>query len=223
MNNILNLFGVKKEENKKIGVHIIGTRKYTIYKDKKGRYYMTGGKKKYLKKGTRLSTVIKTKQPIKKSNPKKKELKKRGPKKNKDYSKVKIKSPVKKLVKNKNKEVVGKRLSARHVYDTEGKKALGKKFRILQKDGTFKVKVLKLRQNGSPYFANKFGNQVKFPLDLKIHGPALDDLTGYKNSWPYYPHVIAPSGVLQPDKMHLFPKGVHFHKNSFGKKVMCFG
>ena len=132
-------------------------------------------------------------------------------------SKVKRKSPKRKVVKNKKNQVVGKRLSARHIYDTEGKKALGKKFRILQKDGTYKVKVLKLRKNGSPYFANKFGNQVSFPLDLNVHGPSYDSLTGIKYSWPQYPHNIAPSGVPPPDKMRLFPKDVHFHKNSFGK------
>jgi len=209
MDNLLSFFGVKNKsvDARGIGFHLIGNKRHTIYKDKKGRYYIVGGKKRYLKKGTRLSSPIKRK----------------GPKKQKDYSKVKRHSPKRKVVKNKKEQVIGKRLSARHVYDTEGRKALGKKFRILQKDGTYKLKVLRLRKNGSPYFANKFGNKVSFPLDLQLHGPAFDNLTGYKNTWPNYPFMIPPGGVRQPDKMRLFPKGVHFHENSFGKKIMCFG
>lgn len=203
MVNLVNYFGLKKS----IGTHLVNNKKRLIYRDTKGRYYLNNGKKKYLKKGTRLSSPIKRK----KIN-------------QKDYSKIKRKSPERKVVKNKKNKVVGKRLSARHVYDTEGRKALGKSFKILQKDGTFKVKILKLRKNGSPYFANKFGQNISFPLNLKIYGPAFDNLTGYKNSWPNYPNLIAPAGVNQPDKMRLFPKGVHFYnKNSFGQNKMYSG
>lgn len=215
MEDLLYFFGEKKKD-KLIGIRIVssakGDLKKKIYKDSKGRYYINNGRKKYLPKGTRLKTTIK-----------KIKTKKTGPKKRKDYSRIKIKSPQTKTVKNKKDKVIGKRLSARHVYDNYGKKAIGKTFNILQKDGTYKVKILKLRVNGSPYFANKFGKAISFPLDLKIEGPNFDNLTGYKNSWPNYPYMIAPGGVQNPDKMQLFPKGVHFHKNSFGKKTMCFG
>ena len=136
------------------------------------------------------------------------------------YSRKKPKKP-KKIIKTKKTKKT-KRLSARNVYNKDGKKALGKTFRILQKDGTYVVKILKLRKNGSPYFANKFGALVKFPLNLNIKGNS-NNLTGYNNTWPNYPFTIPPSGVNIPDKMNLYPKGVHFHKNKFGKKVMCFG
>ena len=63
----------------------------------------------------------------------------------------------KKPVKNKRGRVIGRRLSARSVYNKHGRRALGKSYSILQRDGRHKRKVLKLRRNGSPYFANKFG------------------------------------------------------------------
>lgn len=161
-----------------------------VYKNARGRYQVINGRRKYLKRGTRLTST---------------------------------ETPGKKQVKTKDNKIVGKRLSARTVYNKDGRKALGKKFNILQKDGTYKVKVLKLRKNGSPYFANKFGNHVSFPLDLQLRGPDMESLTGYRNTWPNHPHHIAPGGVPQPDKMRLLPKGVHTHRNAFGSKVMCFG
>lgn len=161
-----------------------------VYKNTRGRYQLTNGKKKYLKKGTRLTST---------------------------------ESKGKKLVKTKDNKVVGKRLSARTVYNKDGEKAIGKKFNILQKNGTYKVKVLKLRKNGSPYFANKFGNHVSFPLDLQLRGPEMESLTGYRNTWPNHPYHIAPGGVPQPGKMRLLPKGVHTRLNSFGSQTVCAG
>ena len=161
-----------------------------IFKDTKGRYYVTSGKKHYLKKGTRVSKT-KLEQSPKRNSPKRNSPKRNSPKRKE--------RPKYKTVKLNNKEL-GKRLSARHVYDTKGKKALGKKFKILQPDGTVKTKVLRLRKNGSPYFATKFG----------------------QNNEDNYP-TIPPIGVLQPQKIELIPfENAHYHKNNKGK-VMCFG
>tara|TARA_B110000858_G_C17735899_1_gene442491 strand:+ start:658 stop:1188 length:531 start_codon:yes stop_codon:yes gene_type:complete len=87
---------------------------------------------------------------------------------------------------------ISTRLSARSVYNKNGKKAIGKKFKVLQKDGSIKVKTLKLRKNGSPYFTtSKFGYELKFPLkNLKY----LDhtDLNGYTPSYPFNTYMPPP-------------------------------
>ena len=70
---------------------------------------------------------------------------------------TKRKSPKRKVVKDKRGRKIGTRLSARTVYNEKGRKALGKSFRILQKDGKYKMKVLRLRRDGAPYFSTKFG------------------------------------------------------------------
>ena len=131
MDFISMLFGSKKSKpdfKTFVGIY----KDKLIYKDVKGRYYISSGRNYYLKKGTRISKTKLKQTPNRKASPKRK--------KRKDKSKYK---PVKT---NKN-NVLGKRLSARHVYDTKGKKALGKKFKILQPDGSIKTKILRLRKN----------------------------------------------------------------------------
>lgn len=134
----------KKEIIKKIGYYA----GLVVKKDSKGRYITKSSKKHYLPKGTRvysekarsLKIVKSTKKPKKDSKKDSKKI----PKKYKD-------------VKNETKKVIGKRLSARAVFDEKGVSSIGKSFNILQPDGSMKMKVLRLRKNGSPYFANKFG------------------------------------------------------------------
>lgn len=127
----------KKEIVKKIGYYA----GLVVKKDSKGRYIIKSSKKHYLPKETRVySEKSKSKKLVKKETKKpKKETKK--------Y----------KTVKNETKKVIGKRLSARAVFDEKGTPAIGKSFNILQPDGSMKMKILRLRKNGSPYFANKFG------------------------------------------------------------------
>ena len=136
-----------------------------------------------------------------------------------------------KPVKNKGGRVVGRRLSARSVYNQHGRGALGKSYRILQKDGRYKTKVLKLRRNGSPYFANKFGTLYKFgsshptsvcrPTHVNIsyrhgvNGLNYDDMTGYKDSWPNNSFAIPGPGLEHAHKMSLYPRGMKFGS--------CFG
>ena len=43
-----------------------------------------------------------------------------------------------------------------------GMSAVGRSFPILQKDGSKQMKILRLRKNGSPYFANNFGNAYDY-------------------------------------------------------------
>lgn len=219
-----------------------------IYVDSKGRYYKEQSKKKYLKKGIRtykLSPGKKIKKLVKKS-PKRdpKRGPKRGPKKVPKgyYLKKKVKSPFRKVVKNKRKTPIGTRLSARAVFNDMGKKAIGMSFLILQKDGTHKRKFLRLRKNGSPYFANNFGNNdPNGPLQLNIstnknwlRGPAFDDMTGFKRSWPTTSYNIAPGGVAQPFRTSLLPRvsSKAIRGNNFGNTMnvphmhfgrMCFG
>lgn len=185
---------------------------HMVKSDTKGRYILVKGKKKYLPKGARTNT--------KKEKKGKKGKKYKKPKGY--YSRKNVKSPGRKVVRNKKGKKVGKRLSARTIFNKQGKKALGKSFNILQKDGKYKTKVLRLRKNGSPYFATKFGEQkyhLNFNLDNRIPlGPKFDDMTGYKNSWPDNGFNIPPSGLRRPRPMSLLPKGAHSH---FGK--MCFG
>jgi len=173
---------------------------HIVKSDNRGRYILVKGKKKYLPKGARTST-----------------------KKDKENKKSKkVKSLGTKIVRNKKGKKLGRRLSARSIYNKEGKKALGKSFNILQKDGKYKRKILRLRKNGSPYFATKFGEQkyhLNFNLDKRIPlGPKYDDMTGYKNSWPNNGFNIPPSGLRRPRPMSILPKGAHSH---FGR--MCFG
>ena len=156
----------------------------------------------------------------------------------------KRKSPKRKVVKDKRDRKIGTRLSARTVYDENGQKALGKSFRILQKDGKYKMKVLRLRRDGVPYFSTKFGkvetvmsNSVRFNKHLdndNIHhynilynnnwlrGPSSDDMTGILNSWPNKGINIAPGGVAQPIRTSLLPKIAPGTRrgNNFGYKKM---
>jgi hypothetical protein len=165
----------------------------------------------------------------------------------------KRRSPKRKVVKDKKNKKIGTRLSARTVYDEQGRKSLGKSFRILQKDGKYKMKVLSLRRDGIPYFSNKFGNTdtsvkskpIRFNkhsnydkvLNLKIpynnnwlRGPSYDNMTGILNSWPNNNMYIAPGGVQQPYTMSVLPRMAPriSRGNNFGIKhshfgQMCFG
>ncbi len=149
-------FGFGKTEVKKLYYN-----NRVVNQDSKGKFIKVDGKKKYLPKGAKLTSVKKpppAKKPAKK--PVKKPAKKPVKKPKGYYLKKKIKSPEKKVVKNKNKKVIGERLSARAQFNKGGMSVVGKKYLILQKDGTYKEKVLRLRVNGSPYFANKFGNEL---------------------------------------------------------------
>ena len=123
-----------------------------------------------------------------------------------------------KQVKNKHK-IVGYRLSARDVFNKKGLKSVGKSFKVLQKDGKYKVKYLRLRKNGTPYFSTKFGNtnlNLKLPYNKNwLRGDLSNEMTGLKYSWPTNNYNIPPSGVSQPYKTSILP---HMH---FGK--MCFG
>ena len=178
-----------------------------VYMDSKGsrRYYKDGTTKKYLPPGTKTYR----KSPVKRPR----------------------KSPMRKAVKNKKDKKIGYRLSARGVYNDMGSRSVGKTFSILQKDGTYKVKVLRLRKNNSPYFANNFGSNAEFQnhiipckanglkhLNIPINnnwlrGSQMDDMTGYKNSWPI--GLIPPGGVLQPNKMSILPK-MAYGRSYFG-------
>jgi hypothetical protein len=195
-------FGKIRNKNKYYKDHIVKS-------DSKGRYIIIKGKKKYLPKGARTTS--------KKDKKQKKVKKPKG-----YYLRKKVKSPGRKIVRTKKGKKVGRRLSARTIFNQQGKKALGKTFNILQKDGKYKIKVLRLRKNGSPYFATKFGeskHHLNFNLDKRIPlGPKFDDMTGYKLSYPDYKQDIPPSGVRQPKPMSFLPKVAHTH---FGR--MCFG
>lgn len=209
-----------------------------VYVDSKGRYYKENSKKKYLPKGTKTHKLSpkKVKAPKRKSGPK--------PKPKGYYLRKKVKSPFRKVVKDKKKKSIGTRLSARAVFNEMGMSAIGKSFRILQPNGTYKTKYLRLRQNGSPYFANNFGS--KHPNDgaiqlnfLKnknwLRGPYPGyDMTGLKYSWPNYEYDIPPAGVAQSFRTSLLPKisaGTR-RGNNFGNSrnvphmhygKMCFG
>lgn len=199
-----------------------------VYIDSNGRYYKENSKKKYLPKGAKTHKL----------SPKKVKSKPKG-----YYLRKKVKSPLRKEVKDKKKRIIGSRLSARAVFNQKGMSAIGKSFSILQKDGTYKIKYLRLRQNGSPYFANNFGK--KHPNDGLIHlnipynknwlrGDDLCKITGLKNSWPNYGYDIAPAGVAQPFRTSLLPRisaGTR-RGNNFGNVTnvphmhygkMCFG
>ena len=211
-----------------------------VYVDSKGKYYKQNSKKKYLSKGTRTHKLLPKKV---KSSPKRK-----GPKPKGYYLRKKVKSPLRKVVKDKKKRTIGSRLSARAVFNQMGMSAIGKSFNILQKDGTYKRKYLRLRRNGSPYFANNFGSkylnddaiQLNFLKNKNwLRGPYPgDDMTGLKNSWPNHGYNIPPAGVAQPFRTSLLPRisagtrTVNNHRNNFGNSrnvphmhygKMCFG
>ena len=192
----LTSFGKARNEKKYYKDHIVKS-------DSRGRYILVKGKKKYLPKGARTDT--------------KKNKKPKG-----YYLRQKVKSPGRKTVRNKKGKKVGKRLSARTILNQQGKKALGKSFDILQKNGKYKRKILRLRENGSPYFATKFGEQkyhLNFNLDKRIPlGPKYNEMRGFKYSWPDNGFNIPPSGLRRPRPISILPKGAHSH---FGK--MCFG
>lgn len=206
----------KKLDNKRYA--LIKGKQRRVYRDSKGRYYKENSKKKYLKKGTRTNTVGPTGQ-------------KRHYKK--DHYLKKHKSLNTKIVKDKKKRFVGYRLSARSVFNKMGRKAVGKSFNILQKDGTYKKKYLRIRYNGSPYFANKFGDtlQLNIPYNhnwLRGHNPSK--MTGIKYSWPNKGYNIAPSGVEQPllnkvsslvKRENKYGDAINIPHMHYGK--MCFG
>ena len=182
--------------------------------------------------------------------PKRKYLKRKSPKRKPKgyYLRKKVKSPLRKVVKDKKKRSIGTRLSARAVFNEMGMSAIGKSFSILQKEGTYKTKYLRLRQNGSPYFANNFGKKHPYngPIHLNfeknknwLRGPYPgDDMTGLKNSLPNYGYNIPPAGVAQPFRTSLLPRisaGTrrgNNYGNNFGNSrnvphmhygKMCFG
>lgn len=234
-------FSFGKKPDEKLYALIKG-KKRRVYVDSKGRYYKENSKKKYLPKGTRTQKLSpkKIKSSPRRNSPKRKP---KG-----YYLRKKIKSPLRKVVKDKNKRTIGTRLSARAVFNEIGMRAIGKPFRILQPNGTYKTKYLRLRQNGSPYFANNFGkkhlNDGAIQLNLLknknwLRGPYPgDDMSGLKNSWPNYGYDIPPAGVEKPFRTSLLPRissGTrrgNNYVNNFGNSInvphmhygkMCFG
>ena len=205
-------FSFGKRTDAKLYVLIKGKQR-RVYVDSKGRYYKENSKKKYLSKGTRTQKLLpkKVKVPKRKLAPKGRKSKPKS-----YYLRKKVKSPLRKVVKDNKKKTIGTRLSARAVFNEMGMSAIGKQFSILQKNGTYKKKYLRLRHNGSPYFANNFGknhiNDDLINLNLPINknwlrGPYPgDDMTGLKYSWPNYSYNIPPGGVAQPYRTSLLPK-----------------
>jgi hypothetical protein len=120
-----------------------------VKKDSKGRYITKSSKKQYLPKGTRVHSKKENSKKSKRDSKMETKKPKKETKKPKKYKEVKSK--------DKTQKVIGKRLSARAVFDEKGVSSIGKSFNILQPNGSMKMKVLRLRKNGSPYFANKFG------------------------------------------------------------------
>jgi len=236
-------FSFGKRTDTKLYVLIKGKQR-RVYVDSKGRYYKENSKKKYLSKGTRTHKLSpkKVKAPKRKSSPKGPKQKPKG-----YYLRKKVKSPLRKAVKDKKKKSIGSRLSARAVFNEMGMSAIGKSFSILQKDGTHKRKYLRLRQNGSPYFANNFGKkhpsdgsiQLNIPYNKNwLRGNSSCKMTGLKNSWPNYGYDIPPAGVAQPFRTSLLPRisaGTrrgNNYGNNFGNSrnvphmhygKMCFG
>lgn len=138
-------FGVKKMTKEKRYY-----KNHVVKSDKKGKYITLHGRKSYLPKGSRTSSS-KVSQVAKKK-------KVGGPKKGVNYSKHYVSSPLRKKVKNSKKKTIGTRLSARGVYNQLGSSSVGKKFPVLQKDGSIVNKYLRIRSNGSPYFSTRFGS-----------------------------------------------------------------
>ena len=216
---------------------VIKGKERRVYMDSKGRYYKEGSVRRTLPKGTRTfkkdSPKRRVKAPKRKTTPiRKKE--RSGPRKVTKgyYLRKKIKSPTTKVVKDKRNRNIGRRLSARAVFNELGMKAVGRSFSVLQKDGTHKMKVLRIRQNGSPYFANNFGNRfgnrhlmhnnrtfgnhikecqrnglthldIPFNKDW-LRGSYVDNMTGLKYSWPN--ELLPPAGVAQPREMSILPR-----------------
>ena len=100
------------------------------------------------------STVKRRQTPVRRQSP----VKRRPSSVKRRQSPVKRRqTQVRRVVKDNKNRKIGTRLSARDIFDRMGMASLGKTYNILQKDGTYKMKVLRLRNNGSPYFANNFG------------------------------------------------------------------
>ena len=137
-------FGFGKKTDVKFYAIVKGKQR-RVYTTHKGRFYKEGSKLVKLPPG-----IQTFKEPKKVTAPKRK-VPKKGPKKV-------VKVPKRKVVKDSKNKKIGTRLSARAIFNEKGMKAVGRSYSILQKDGTRKMKVLRLRKNGSPYFANKFGN-----------------------------------------------------------------
>ena len=235
-------FSFGKKTDTKLYALIKGKQR-RVYIDTKGKYYKEKSKKKYLPKGTRTQKLSqkKIKAPKRKFGPKGPKSKPKG-----YYLKKNVKSPLRKMVKDKKKRQIGTRLSARAVFNQMGMISIGKSFNILQKDGTYKRKYLRLRQNGSPYFANNFGKhlnnnaiQLNIPYNKNwLRGSNPGNMTGLKNSWPNYGYDIPPGGVAQPFRTSLLPRisagtrKVNNNGNNFGNSrniphmhygKMCFG
>ena len=199
---------------------------YVVYKDVYGRRYtIHGGKRHFLPKGARTtSKIVKVKSPKRKVNSPRR--------KPKNYYKDRdVPSKLVKTVKDRKGKKIGSRLSARSVYNSLGRSAIGRSFNVLQKDGSYKMKFLRLRKNGSPYFANNFGNSNKFmvtPTHLRfntnknwLRGENMCKLTGVKNSWPNDGFNIPPIGVPVPFKTSLLPRNIT--SKGMNKKNMNFG
>jgi hypothetical protein len=219
-------FGASASKKRLYKNHIVKTDVY-------GKRYVTiTGRKYYLPKGaktTKYSPKRRRSSPKKrKSSPKRRRSSPKRRKPEGYYKNKKIKSPRRKVVKDKRGRKVGKRLSARALYN-EGAR-IGSKHNILQPNGSYKVKYLRLRKNGSPYFANNFGKELPTHLNLPynknwLRGSMYDNMTGLKDSWPNANKFIPPGGVVQPlmypsllPKMKNNSVKPHMH---FGK--MCFG
>jgi len=212
---------------------------HVVYSDSKGRYIKVKTKKgltkRYLPKGAKTTSSKKRRSPVRRS-PVRRSPVRRSPVRRSPY----------KPVKNKRGKNIGSRLSARAVYDEYGNAALNKKFNILQKDGSSKLKVLKLRKNGSPFFSNSFGKvqptHVNSPLNYNwLRGPKMSEMTGNKLSWPAT-HIdkygvnfkapkyglLPPAGVEQPLQTNLLPRyitsfGTNMNKPHMHFGKMCFG
>ena len=212
-----------------------------------GQYFFGRTRKSPVKKKTVKRTVRKS--PVRKKTVKH-NVRRKSPVKRKKvpkgyYLRKKVKSPFTKVVKDKRKRTIGTRLSARALFNRHGKGVVGHSFPVLQKDGTYVMKVIRLRQNGSPYFANKFGNyyfgnqyqksvctspkitHLTFKLaNNSLRGPKYDDMTGLLNTWPNYGKNIPPGGVAQPYKTSLLPRmypGKASRGNAYGRGHMHFG
>ena len=206
-------FGFGKKVDSKFYAFIKGKER-RVYIDSKGKYYKEGSIRRTLPKGTRTFKKDLLKRKVKAPKQKASPIRKKSPK-----NKV-PKSPMTKVVKDNRKRYLGRRLSARAVFNELGMKAVGRSFPILQKDGSHKMKVLRIRQNGSPYFANKFGNKfgnsikeykhnglthLTIPVNKNwLRGSYIDNMTGLKYSWPN--ELLPPSGIPQPRKMSILPR-----------------
>lgn len=213
---------------------VIKGKERRVYVDSKGRYYKEGSVRRTLPKGTRTfkkdSPKRRVKAPKRKTTPIRKKESRSEPRSGPRSGPRKV--PMTKVVKDKRKRNIGRRLSARAVFNEQGMSAVGRSFSVLQKDGTHKMKVLRIRQNGSPYFANNFGNKFgnrhlmhnnrTFGNHIKecqrnrlthlnapenkdwLRGSYVNNMTGLKYSWPN--ELLPPAGVAQPRKMSILPR-----------------